>query len=474
MSYQKVQDILSDIQENTMSERRTMDLTEGNIFQQILIFSAPIFIGNLFQNLYNSVDSLVVGNFVGKGALAAVNTCAPISNLLIGFFTGMSAGASVLFARNFGAKDYGKLKRAIHTTLTFALILGIVMALFGMVFSRQLLRIVDCPSDIFEDANRYLKIYIAGILFTSIYNVESGVMRAVGDSRSPFYALVTASFINIVLDIVLVRFIGLGVIGVAIATVISQSVSVCMVYRNMHGLDERYRFNFKDMGIEKDLLLEVIDLGLPAGIQSSLISISNLFVHRYINSFGSTATAGVGIAQRLDRFVSMPCQALGLAITTFVSQNIGAGKRERIKNGMLTAFTMGMVSIAIMGIPLMLNTKLFLGLFNRDPEVLTYGAQMVHILVPFYFLMAMNQVMSGTLRGYGFSRQVMMLSLIGMIGIRQVFLYISMHIDWNIRNVFIGFPVGWFFQSVCVYAYFFYLKRSGKLEDAFIKNSKHT
>jgi Na+-driven multidrug efflux pump len=169
----------------------------------------------------------------------------------------------------------------------------------------------------------------------------------------------------------------------------------------------------------------------------------------------------------------MPCQALGLAITTFVSQNIGAGKRERIRNGMLTAFTMGMASIALMGIPLMLNTEFFLGLFNRDPEVLRYGAQMVHTLVPFYFLMAMNQVMSGTLRGYGFSRQVMMLSLIGMIGIRQIFLYISMHIDWNIRFVFIGFPVGWFFQAVCVYAYFFWLKRSGRLEQAFIRNSKH-
>ncbi len=452
-----------------MTNRRTMDLTEGNIFRQILIFSAPIFIGNLFQNLYNSVDSLVVGNFVGKGALAAVNTCAPISNLLVGFFTGMSAGASVLFARSFGAKDYDKLKRSIHTTILFALIIGVTMALSGAVFSKQLLGVVGCPEDIFADADRYLKIYIAGILFTSIYNVEAGVMRAVGDSRSPFYALVTASCINIILDIVLVRFAGLGVIGVAVATVISQTVSVCMVYRNMRRMDERYRFNVGDMHIEKDLLLEVIDLGLPAGIQSSLISLSNLFVHRYINSFGSTATAGVGIAQRLDRFVSMPCQALGLAITTFVSQNVGAGRRDRIAKGMVTAFVMGLISIAVMGIPLMINSNFFLGLFNKDPDVLAIGSRMIHTLVPFYVLMDLNQVFSGSLRGFGFSRQVMMLSLIGMIGIRQIYLFISMRISWDIQNVFYGFPVGWFFQSVCVIGYYLFLKKTGKIEKAFEK-----
>lgn len=450
-----------------MTARRTMDLTEGSIYRQILIFSAPIFIGNLFQNLYNSVDSLVVGNFVGKGALAAVNTCAPISNLLVGFFTGMSAGASVLFARSFGAKDYDKLKRSVHTTILFALMIGVTLAVTGIIFSKQLLHVIDCPADIFEDADRYLKIYIAGILFTSIYNVEAGVMRAVGDSRSPFYALVTASCINIVLDVLLVRFIGLGVIGVAIATIISQFVSVTMVYRNMRRMDERYRFHPKEMKIEKDLLLEVVDLGLPAGIQSSLISLSNLFVHRYINSFGSTATAGVGIAQRLDRFVSMPCQALGLAITTFVSQNVGARKKERITRGMRVTFLMGLISIVIMGTPLLLNSKFFLGLFNKDPGVLETGAAMIRVMVPFYVLMDANQVLSGSLRGYGYSRQVMMLSLIGMIGIRQLYLYVFMHIDWNIKYVFYGFPVGWLFQLVCVGGFYLYLKKTGKLEKAF-------
>ena len=451
-----------------MTAKRTMDLTEGSIYKQILIFAMPIFVGNLFQNLYNSVDSLVVGNFVGKEALAAVNTCAPISNLLVGFFTGMSAGASVLFARSFGAKNYDKLKRSIHTTILFALIIGVTLALFGIVFSRQLLHLIDCPEDVFADANRYLKIYIAGILFTSIYNVEAGVMRAVGDSRSPFYALVTASCINIVLDVLLVRFVGLGVIGVAIATIISQFVSVTMVYRNMCRMDERYRFHPDEMRIEKELLLEVVDLGLPAGIQSSLISLSNLFVHRYINSFGSTATAGVGIAQRLDRFVSMPCQALGLAITTFVSQNVGAKKKERIARGMRITFIMGLISIAVMGIPLLLNSKFFLGLFNKDAGVLEIGAAMIRVMVPFYILMNANQVLSGSLRGYGFSRQVMMLSLIGMIGIRQLFLYITMHIDWNIRYVFYGFPVGWFCQLLCVGGYYLYLKKTGKLDKAFL------
>ena len=455
-----------------MSTHRTMDLTEGNIVRQMIQFAAPIFVGNLFQNLYNSVDSLVVGNFVGKTALAAVNTCAPISNLLIGFFTGMSAGASVLFSRSFGARDYDKLRDSIHTTLLFALIIGCTMAAFGVMFSRQLLGVVGCPQDVFADANRYLKVYIAGILFTSIYNVEAGVLRAVGDSRSPFYALVTASLMNIVLDVLLVRYVGLGVLGVAIATVISQLTSVTLVFRQMVNMDEQYRFKFSRLHINRKLLMEVIDLGLPAGIQSSMISISNLFVHRYINSFGSTATAGAGIGQRLDRFVSMPCQALGLSITTFVSQNIGAGKKDRITAGMRITFLLGVASVLIMGIPLAMNSEFFLGLFNKDPGVLQYGSQMIHTLVPFYWLMCASQVLSGSLRGYGYSRQVMFLSLIGMVGVRQLFLYISMHISWDIRNVFIGFPVGWFFQVFFIFLYYLHLKRSGKLDQVFKKTNR--
>lgn len=454
-----------------MSTHRTMDLTEGNIVRQMIQFAAPIFVGNLFQNLYNSVDSLVVGNFVGKAALAAVNTCAPISNLLIGFFTGMSAGASVLFSRSFGARDYDKLRDSIHTTLLFALIIGCTMAAFGVLFSRQLLGVVGCPQDVFADANRYLKVYIAGILFTSIYNVEASVLRAVGDSRSPFYALVTASLMNIVLDVLLVRYVGLGVLGVAIATVISQLTSVTLVFRQMVNMDEQYRFKFSRLHINRKLLMEVVDLGLPAGIQSSMISISNLFVHRYINSFGSTATAGAGIGQRLDRFVSMPCQALGLSITTFVSQNIGAGKKERITAGMRITFLLGVASVLIMGIPLAMNSEFFLGLFNKDPGVLQYGSQMIHTLVPFYWLMCASQVLSGSLRGYGYSRQVMFLSLIGMVGVRQLFLYISMHISWDIRNVFIGFPVGWFFQVFFIFLYYLHLKHNGKLDQIFKKTN---
>ncbi|MBR3127902.1 MAG: MATE family efflux transporter, partial [Solobacterium sp.] len=314
-------------------------------------------------------------------------------------------------------------------------------------------------------------VYIAGIHFTSIYNVEAGVLRAVGDSRSPFYALVTASLMNIVLDVLLVRYVGLGVLGVAIATVISQLTSVTLVFRQMVNMDEQYRFKFSRLHINRKLLMEVVDLGLPAGIQSSMISISNLFVHRYINSFGSTATAGAGIGQRLDRFVSMPCQALGLSITTFVSQNIGAGKKDRITAGMRITFLLGVASVLIMGIPLAMNSEFFLGLFNKDPGVLQYGSQMIHTLVPFYWLMCASQVLSGSLRGYGYSRQVMFLSLIGMVGVRQLFLYISMHISWDIRNVFIGFPVGWFFQVFFIFLYYLHLKRSGKLDQVFKKTN---
>lgn len=429
----------------------------------MLIFSLPILIGYLFQNLYNSVDSLVVGNFVGKSALAAVNACSPISNLLVGFFTGMSTGASVVFSRCFGAKNYEKLKESIHTTVLFAVLLGVTMAVIGILMSTFLLQVVDCPEDVFPEADAYLNVYIAGILFTAIYNIGAGILRAVGDSRNPFYALVAASITNIILDVVFVKLFAMGVLGVAFATIIAQALSVILVFGKLFHADERYRLDVRALKINKELLLEVIDLGLPAGLQTCMISISNMFVQRYINGFGSTAMAGVGVAQRLDKFASMPCQSVGLAMTTFVSQNVGAGKMERLSKGMKVCFLLCFASVAIIGIPLYYGSDVLVALFNREPEVIYYGVGMMKTIIPLYITMVFYQGLSGALRGFGHSRAVMFLSLIGMIGARQLFLYISMQLHPVIDNVYYGYPLAWGITSIVLITYLWILRKNGTL-----------
>ena len=449
----------------SQKNRKIIDMSQGSIVRGILLFAIPIFVGNLFQNLYNSVDSMVVGNFVGKEALAAVNVCGPITMLLNGFFIGMSTGASVVFSQCFGARNYSRLKRAIHTTLLLGLMIGVGLSLIGLIFNRQLLGIVNCPQDVFESASDYLRIYIFGLFFTSVYNIEAGVLRAVGDSRNPFYALLIASCTNIVLDLLFVGVFGWGVRGVAIATIISQCISVLFTLRCLMRMNPEFAFDFKALRIDPNLIGEVMRLGLPAGIQMSIVAISNMFVSSYMNSFGSTVTAGVGVANRLDRFVSMPSQAIGLAATTFVSQNAGAGNNERIRKGLLACVVIALVSLAVLCVPMLLKAEFFIGLFNRDPEVMMYGSQMMHVMIPMYWAMALGAIITGAIRGYGYSFQNMVLGLIGMVGVRQLFLYITMHyIGWGLKYVFYGYPVGWGANTLVLALYYFWLKKTGKLE----------
>ena len=446
---------------------RSLDLTEGNITRQLLLFSMPILAGNLFQTLYHNVDALVVGNFVGKEALAAVNTCTPIANLMTGFFTGMSTGASVVYSRFFGAGDYKRLRDSIHTTVLFALLLGFSMALSGILLVKQILFILNCPADSYEYTRVYLTIYIAGLMFTAFYNIAASTLRAVGDSQSPFYALILSSVLNIVLDLVLVIRFEMGVAGVAIATVISQIISVILVFRRMCLMDERYRFRFREMRIDPKLLHETIAFGLPAGIQTALISISNLLVNRYINGFGSEYMAGVGVCQKVDRFISMPCQSVGLAVTTFVSQNIGAGHKDRIRRGVASCFALSFTSIVLMGIPILLHADVLIKLFNRDALVVQTGVDMIHVMMPFYFVMAVNQILSGMMRGFGYSFQVMIASLLGMVCVRQLFLFFAMRAEHTITHIYYAYPIGWAAAAIGVFFYYLYCRHTGRLTRVF-------
>ncbi|MDO4459040.1 MAG: MATE family efflux transporter [Clostridia bacterium] len=445
-------------------KKSTTNLTEGNIPRLIIMFALPILLGQVFQNLYHSVDSMVVGNYVGTTALAAVTSCSDISMLLVGFFTGLSAGSGVLFARYFGAKDHDSLHKAIHTALLFSFILGVIMATLGIIFTPFLLTIVDCPVDVRPEAEVYLRIYLIGILFTALYNVGSGVLRAVGNSRAPFIYLVISSVTNIVLDILLVVVFRMGVAGVGIATIISQFVSVVLVTRNMMRTNDVYKLVLKDLGIDIDILKEVIRLGLPAAIQSSLISISNLFVQRYVNGFGSDAMAGIGAAEKIDKFVGMIAQSLGLSTATFVSQNYGAKKIDRAYRGIRTVLLMNLVPLSVMGIIVFVNSGWAIRLFTDNPNAIYYGAKMLTTMTPFFICQALNQTFSNAVRGFGKSTVVMVLSILGMVGCRQLFLAIAMHIQRNVVWVYIGFPLGWFCSAVFVMIYYFIFikKKFGK------------
>ncbi len=436
-------------------KKSSVDLTQGNIVKLIVSFALPILIGQIFQNLYNSVDSIVVGRYVGTTALAAVTSCSDISHLLVGFFTGLATGAGVLFSRFYGAKNYERLHDAIHTAVLFAVILGVFMAALGVVLTPVLLRVVSCPQDVYPEASLYLRIYFVGILFTAIYNVGSGVLRAVGDSRNPLYYLIVASCTNIVLDLLFVKWLRLGVSGVALATIVSQCLSVVLVFRKMIKTHDVYRLVIRDLKIDKELLLQVMNLGLPAAIQTSLIAISNLFVQRYVNEFGSSAMAGIGAAKKIDKFVGMIAQSLGLAITTFVSQNIGAQKIRRAFQGIRLCLVMAFGGIAVPGVIIYFFAPFFVRIFTDSTDAISYGVSMITTMVPLYYFQSLNQVFSNAVRGFGKSKAVMVLSLVGMIGCRQLWLYLSMGVNHTVTNVYIGFPLGWFFSAVFVMIYYF-------------------
>ena len=438
------------------ARRGSRDLTQGNIAKELILFSLPIFAGQIFQNLYNSVDSIVVGQAIGTTALAAVSASADISMLLTGFFVGFSTGGGVLIARYFGAKEQDNLEKALHTLVSFGIIIGLSMATLGIILSPALLRLVKCPDDVFPEALAYLRIYLIGVLFTAIYNVGSRILQSVGDSRRPFYNLVISSITNIIMDVLFVVVLRLGVIGAALATIISQGLSVTMVYVRMLRTDDVYRLHPKRLlHMDGQMPKEIAILGFPAAIQSSLISISNLFVQRYINSFGSSAMAGIGAAKKIDRFVGMIAQSLGLATTTFVSQNVGAKKYDRAFKGIRTALLICAIYILSVGTLVYTLAEFFVNIFISEEAAVAFGVSMVHWMLPFYYFQCLNNIFANAVRGFGKSLVVMVCSVVGMIGCRQLFLFVAMKLNYSVINVYVAFPVGWACAALAVMIYYF-------------------
>ena len=401
-----------------MKENRGL-MTEGVIWKQLLLFALPLLLGNLFQQFYNTVDSIVVGNYIGANALASVGASTPIVNLMVGMFTGLGTGAGVVIAQFFGAKDHKGVHDGVHTTIALCLVSGLVMAVVGVALSPTILRLLDTPAEIMEGSVTYLQIYFMGVMALMIYNMGSGILRAVGDSRTPLYFLMVSSVVNILLDLLFVIKVQMGVAGVAWATLIAQAISACLVLIRLMTSTESYKLILKDIRFHKKVLLETIRIGLPGGIQNAVISFSNLIVQYNINSFGAAAVAGCSAYTKIDGFAILPVMSFSMAITTFTGQNIGAKNYDRVRKGAKTCLVIALaVTLTLSGGLYLFGEKL-LRVFSSDQQVLSYAVQMMHFLVPGYVCLAVAHTYCGVVRGAGIS-MVPMLALVGNMCVLRV------------------------------------------------------
>ncbi len=435
----------------------TRDMTQGNIAIQILLFALPLMLGNVFQMLYNTVDSIVVGQYVGTEALAAIGATTMITNMAVFFFNGFSVGAGVIIGRYFGAKNEKQLHKAVETTMAATFIFCILFTIIGVKGVRFMLDFMDTPEDVIAPAGTYLRIYFLGISGLLIYNMGSGILRAVGDTTRPLYFLILTSIMNIVLDLVLVLNAGLGIAGVAIATIISQFISAILILVLLMGTKDIYKLTLPDLRIDFLILRDIFAVGLPAGIQSVITAFSNVFVQSYINHFQSAVMAGWGCYNKIDQFIMLPIGSFAMASTTFVSQNIGAGNQKRATLGTKISVGMAVLINFVIAVLLFVFADFSVRLFTSDPEVIRAGAVFLHVNTFFLLFNTVNHVLAGALRGHGDSRAPMIIMLIGFVAIRQTYLYLITHYVINVPWVVgFGYPVGWTATCIMETLYFYY------------------
>lgn len=443
----------------------TKDMTTGSIVLLLIQFSVPLIIGNLFQMMYNTVDSLVVGNFVGKEALAAVGSTTMIVNMLVFFFNGVSIGAGVVISRYYGAQNYEKLHAAVETTILVTLIMGILFTILGNLLVHPMLVFMSTPDDVMESATVYLNIYFMGMLGLLIYNMGSGILRAVGDTRRPLMFLIFTSLVNVVLDLLFVIVFHAGIAGVAYATIISQFISAGMILVLLTRTKDVYRLTWRDLSCNFAILKQIVVIGLPAGIQSVITAFSNVFVQSYINSFGSACMAGWSCYNKLDTFIMLPMQSMAQAATTFVGQNIGANKMDRVNRGTVLSMAITVGITSVIAVMLFFGARFATGLFSSDADVIEYGAMFLQTNVFFMLFNCINHTLAGALRGRGDSTGPMVIMLMNFVAVRQVYLFVMTHFISNTaRLVGLSYPVGW--TACCIVEVIYYYFRWGRKKAA--------
>ena len=437
------------------SRRRDVDMTQGSAFRHILFFALPLLAGNIFQQLYNTVDTWVLGNYVGNQAFSAVGAVSPIVNMLIGVFAGLSSGAGVVISQYYGAHRQKEVHDAVHTAIMLTVILTVALSAVGVGMTPMMLRLMKTPEDVFPEAQTYLTIYCGGMIGLLFYNMGAGILRAVGDSRRPFYYLVAAAVLNIVLDLLFVVVFGMGVEGVAWATVIAQTVSAALTLGTLLRSDSWVRLIPRDVRIHGEMLKKTVIVGVPAALQMAVTAFSNVFVQSYINQFGANCMGGYTAYSKIDQLVLLPMQSLALASTTFVGQNFGKGQVERARKGVRTTLAMAVGSTLAISTVVMAVAPRLVAFFNAEPEVIDYGTMFLRRMTPFYVFCCVNQIYSGALRGAGDSRAPMVIMLFSFVVLRQAYLFVVSHYIANeVLPLAMGYPAGWLVCSVLTLIYY--------------------
>ena len=434
--------------------RKDVDMTEGNITRHIISFALPLLIGNVFQQLYNTVDTWVVGNYVSSEAFSAVGTVGPIINMLIGFFMALSSGAGVVISQYYGAKRNQEVHDTVHTAMVMTLVMGVAFTAIGLAMTPFMLRLMNTPDNVMPESTAYLTIYFSGILGLMVYNIGAGILRAVGDSQRPFYFLVVCALINTVLDLLFVLVFHMGVEGVALATVIAQSTSALLVVITLMKTDTCIKLRLRDLKINFAMLGKIFRVGIPAAIQMAITAFSNIFVQSYINYFGDNCMSGWTAYAKIDQLLFLPMQSIALASTTFVGQNLGCNQVERAKKGVSQALLIAIVSTVVLMIPVMAFASPVVAFFNNKEEVVEIGTMLLHWLSPFYVLCCFNQIYSGALRGAGNSRAPMIIMLSSFVAFRQIYLFIMARVCNEIIPIAMSYPAGWLLCSTLTAIYY--------------------
>lgn len=436
-------------------------ITEGVIWKQLLFFFFPILLGTLFQQLYNTADTVVVGRFVGTKALAAVGgSTGQIVNLVVNFFVGLASGATVIIARYYGARDRIKLNNALHTAIALSIVGGIVTAVAGILLTPFLLQMMNTPADVIEGSTTYLRIYFAGIIFVFVYNIGSGILRAVGDSKRPLYFLIVCCFLNIFLDILFVVYLKLGVKGAAFATVISQAVSALLVILSLTKSVDIYRLRPNKIRFYKSLLIAIVTIGLPAGLQSVMYGISNIIIQTSLNSLGTETVAAHTAFAKIDAIYWMISGAFSVSIITFIGQNYGARKFDRMKKSIKVCLFMDLIASLLLTTVMMVAGPYLLRLFTSDQEVIEIGMQIIHIIAPSYALFIFIEILSSSLRGMGNVVIPMLMTCGGVCVLRILWIFLFVRTHLSVTTILMSYPISWGFTAVLFIIYFmFYQKK---------------
>ena len=445
---------------NTLAggRRTDVDMTEGNITRHIIVFAIPLLLGNIFQQLYNMVDTWVVGNFVSNEAFSAVGSVGPICNMLIGFFLGLSSGAGVVISQFYGARRYQEVEDTVHTAILLTGLMALAFMVVGNIMTPAMLRLMNTPEEVFPESEAYLRIYFTGVSGLMFYNIGSGILRAVGDSTRPFYFLVVSALLNVGLDLLFVLVLDMGVSGVALATVLSQGISAILILITLMFTDSCIKLKLYRLRIHWSMLRKICTVGIPAALQMTITSFSNVFVQSYINYFGADCMSGWTTYSKVDQLIFLPMQSIALASTTFVGQNLGKNQPERARKGVRNALLIALASTAIMMIPVIIFAAPIVRFFNAKPEVVEFGTVFLHWITPFYILCVFNQVYSGALRGAGNSKVPMIIMLTSFVAFRQVYLFIMARVCNEILPIAMGYPAGWLLSAVLTAVYYHRVK----------------